>query len=312
MEYKEKLDAIRANIESALVGRREVLDLVLAAILSRGHILIEDVPGIGKTTLVRALAASVGCTFQRIQFTPDLMPSDVVGFSMPDLAGGMKYRAGAIMHQIILADEINRTSPKTQSALLESMQEEQVTVDGVTYPLPSPFIVLATQNPVEHVGTFPLPEAQLDRFLIRISLGYPGLREEMEILNRHETAGSLVADLKPVVTAENLIDMQHASDRITCSAAIKEYISMIIGQTRVSPDMLLGASPRAAISLMRAAKAAAFLAGREFVLPDDVQAMTIPVLAHRLVLRPEARLREQTPERVLKNILISIRTPDAV
>ena len=311
MDTIATLEKIRSNIERALVGKREIIDLVLTAVLARGHVLIEDVPGIGKTTLVRALAASLSCSFQRIQFTPDVMPSDVTGFSMVDLQSGeLRFKPGAIMNQIILADEINRTSPKTQSCLLEVMQEGQVTVDGNSYTVPKPFVVLATQNPVEHVGTYALPEAQLDRFFIRISLGYPDLHEEMKILERHDTESAPISALESVVTADEVLELQAATDAVSCSEKIREYIAMIVGQTRAIKDLSLGASPRAGISLMRGAKAWALLQGRDFVTPDDVLRMVTPVLAHRLLLRPEARLKDMTAERILKNITNMVRVPD--
>jgi len=310
---REKIVKIRENIEKVLICKSEIIELVIAAVLSRGHVLIEDVPGIGKTTLVRALAASIGCSFQRIQFTPDVMPSDVTGFTMVDITTGeLKFRKGAIMHQIVLADEINRTSPKTQSSLLEAMQEGQVTIDANTYELPKPFVVLATQNPIEHVGTFPLPEAQLDRFFIKISLGYPGIRDEINILNRHDGVPSPIGELQPVVTAEEILSMQDEVDRVVCSEAIKEYIALIVAQTRSNTDLLLGASPRGAIALMQGAKAWAYIHGYDYVTPDDVLFMTPHVLAHRLVLRPEAKLKDMTAVRVLRNITNMVRIPDSL
>jgi len=313
MNTQEKIGKIRENIEKVLVTKNEIINLIIAAVISRGHVLIEDVPGIGKTTLVRALAASIGCSFQRIQFTPDVMPSDVTGFSVVDMATGeLRYRKGAIMHQIVLADEINRTSPKTQSSLLQAMQEGQVTVDGNTYQVPKPFMVLATQNPVEHIGTFPLPEAQLDRFFIKISLGYPGIRDEMEILRLHDGSTPPISTLEAVVSSEDILAMQDEVDKTVCSDPIKEYISLITAQTRSNPDLILGASPRGAIALMTGAKAWAVINGRDFVIPDDVLHMVSPVLAHRLVLRPEARLKEMTAERILKNITNMIKVPDSL
>lgn len=311
MDYAEKITAISDNIAKALVGGKQGVTLALCAVLARGHVLIEDVPGIGKTTLARAMAASLGCSFGRIQFTPDVMPSDIVGFTTPSGDGSFVYREGAVMRQVILADEINRSSPKTQSALLEVMQEGHATVDGVSHPLPQPFIVLATQNPVEQVGTYPLPEAQLDRFLLRVSLGYPGLREEMEILSRHDSGLDPTDSLQPVVTAEEVLELQAQCDKVICSDAIKEYITLIIGETRVSPDLLLGASPRGAVALMRASKALAMVEGRDYVLPDDVKKMAVPVLAHRVVMRPEARLRELTPEGTIAALAAKVRVPDA-
>lgn len=313
MELSEKITQVKENIKKVLICKDETIDLVLSAVLSRGHVLIEDVPGIGKTTLVRALAASIGCSFQRIQFTPDLMPSDVTGFTMIDVASGeLKFKKGAIMNQIVLADEINRTSPKTQSSLLEAMQEGQITVDSNTYELPKPFIVLATQNPIEHIGTFPLPEAQLDRFFIKISLGYPSIREEIKILDRHDNVGSPLEELEAVVAAEDIIHMQNEVDKVLCSDAIKEYIALIVGQTRSNGDLLLGVSPRGAIALMKGAKACAYIRGSEYVTPDDVIFMTPHVLAHRLMLRPEAKLKDMTAERILRNITNMVRIPDSL
>lgn len=311
MDYAGKITAICDNIAKALVGGKQGVTLALCAVLARGHVLIEDVPGIGKTTLARAMAASLGCSFGRIQFTPDVMPSDITGFTTPSPDGSFVYREGAVMRQVILADEINRSSPKTQSALLEVMQEGHATVDGVSHPLPQPFIVLATQNPVEQVGTYPLPEAQLDRFLLRVSLGYPGLREEMEILTRHDSGTDPTDSLQPVVTAEEVLELQAQCDKVICSDAIKEYITLIIGETRVSPDLLLGASPRGAVALMRASKALAMIEGRDYVLPDDVKKMAVPVLAHRVMMRPEARLRELTPEGTIAALAAKVRVPDA-
>lgn len=311
MDYAGKITAICDNIAKALVGGKQGVTLALCAVLARGHVLIEDVPGIGKTTLARAMAASLGCSFGRIQFTPDVMPSDITGFTTPSPDGSFVYREGAVMRQVILADEINRSSPKTQSALLEVMQEGHATVDGVSHPLPQPFIVLATQNPVEQVGTYPLPEAQLDRFLLRVSLGYPGLREEMEILTRHDSGTDPTDSLQPVVTAEEVLELQAQCDKVICSDAIKEYITLIIGETRVSPDLLLGASPRGAVALMRASKALAMVEGRDYVLPDDVKKMAVPVLAHRVMMRPEARLRELTPEGTIAALAAKVRVPDA-
>ncbi len=307
------LQSIKNNIEDVLVGKPEIIDLVLCALCCRGHVLIEDVPGIGKTTLVSALAASLSCSFQRIQFTPDVMPSDITGFSIADFnTGKFEFHEGAIMNQIILADEINRTSPKTQSSLLEVMQENQVTVDGNTYRVPLPFMVLATQNPVEYVGTYPLPEAQLDRFMMKISLGYPGIREEVSILDRHDRNVRPDYDILPVANAEDVLALQDKVDGIFCSPAIKEYIAQIAANSRVSADVMLGVSPRGTIALMLASKGLAMLSGREFVLPDDVLKMAPYVLSHRLQLKPEARLQGLTPERVLSNIMRHIKLPDSL
>ncbi|MDD2458931.1 MAG: MoxR family ATPase [Eubacteriales bacterium] len=284
------LKKLRANIGQVLIGKQEAIELLLNALLCHGHCLIEDVPGVGKTTLAHAFARSLGLDFQRIQFTPDVLPSDITGYTVYDLKqGAMTFHPGAIMSQIILADEINRSSPKTQSSLLEAMQEGQVTVDGQTYPLPQPFMVLATQNPIEFAGTFPLPEAQLDRFLLRIHLGYPSPTEEMAILQQHLTP-RMVQELPAVVTQVEITALQQTCAEVLASEPILEYITRLVAWTRVQESITLGISPRGGIALMQAARAKAFLAGRTFVIPDDVQSMLEPVWSHRLVLRPEAAL----------------------
>jgi MoxR-like ATPase len=310
LEKASKLiKSIHENIEQVIIGKSQAINLIIIALLSKGHVLIEDVPGVGKTMLVSALAKSLNLTFKRIQFTPDVLPSDITGFSMYNMKSGeMEFRPGAIMNQIILADEINRTSPKTQSSLLEVMQEAQVTVDGTTYELPSPFIVLATQNPLEYIGTYPLPEAQLDRFLLKVTMGYPSKREEMLILSRFQTENPLKS-LKSVASASDILYLQDQVTHIKVAEAVKEYIANIVSHTRDHNDLSLGASPRGALFLMRASQAYALLQGRDYVIPDDVQKTTIPVLAHRLILKPEARLKEMTPERVLKSILNTIYVP---
>jgi len=300
---------IKENIERVIVGKEKVVDLILISLICKGHVLIEDVPGVGKTSLVSSLAKSLDCTFKRIQFTPDVLPSDITGFSMSNFkTGEFEYHPGMVMSQIILADEINRTSPKTQSALLEVMEENQVTVDGVTHKVPQPFMVLATQNPIEYIGTYPLPEAQLDRFFMRISIGYPSLREEMAILTRFQKSNPL-QDLKPVASAKDILEMQDRVQEIFCAEEIKEYIANIVSYTRDHKDISLGVSPRGAIFLMKAAQAFAMLQGRDYVIPDDVQKMVPPVLAHRLILKPEARLKDITAERVLQSILNTLRVP---
>lgn len=312
MQIKETIAAIRNNIAGVVVGKEFAINLVLAALLCRGHVLLEDVPGIGKTTLVTALAKSLGCSFKRIQFTPDIMPSDITGYSAPDAAGGAPvYRAGAIMSQIVLADEINRTSPKTQSSLLEAMQENQITVDGQTYPLPQPFMVLATQNPVEYIGTFPLPEAQLDRFLIRIALGYPSLAQEMAILERFNGTSPLDT-LRPVTDAGVVLQLQEHVDRVYCAPPIREYIALLASATRTHPDITLGISPRGALALMLIAKAWALIENREYILPDDIQRMIYPVFSHRLILKPEARLKKRTTQDVVQAVLSRVPVPDAL
>jgi len=286
----ELIAKLQTNIGQVLVGKQSAIELLLIALLCGGHCLVEDVPGVGKTTLAHAFARSLGLLFQRIQFTPDVLPSDITGFNVYDLKrGAMTFHPGAIMSQIILADEINRSSPKTQSSLLEAMQEGQVTVDGQTYPLPQPFMVLATQNPIEFSGTFPLPEAQLDRFLLRIHLGYPTQSEELAILQQHLKTRP-VQTLAAVVTQSEIETMQQGCETVLVSEPILEYISRLIAWTRVQETIALGISPRGGIALMQAARAQAFLAGRMFVIPDDVQSMLEPVWSHRLVLRPEAAL----------------------
>ena len=281
---KKLVQDIQENIEKVIVGKSHVIHLVLIALMSGGHVLIEDVPGVGKTTLVSCLAKSLNLSFKRIQFTPDILPSDITGFSMYNFkTGEMEFHPGMIMSQVILADEINRTSPKTQSSLLEVMEEHQVTVDGKTYPVPEPFIVLATQNPIEYIGTFPLPEAQLDRFFIKISIGYPAKRDEMFILSRFQTQNP-IKDLQPVANAQQVLEIQEAVKYIKVAEAIKEYIAEIVALTREHNDLTLGASPRGALALMRACQAFALLEGRDYVIPDDVQKMVTPVLAHRLIL----------------------------
>ncbi len=311
MDCKPLLDAIRQNIQQVIIGKDRVIDHLLISLLCSGHVLIEDMPGLGKTTLVSALAASLGCSFRRIQFTPDVLPSDITGFTMFNLkTGEQELHLGSIMNQIVLADEINRTSPKTQSALLEVMQENQVTIDGKTYPAPAPFMVLATQNPVEMAGTYPLPEAQLDRFFMRISMGYPTHGEELDILHSHRTRQNAVK-LQAVASAADVLDMQKALDDILCAPPVLDYIVSIVEATRALNDVLLGVSPRGSIALMQAAKGAALLEGRRYVLPDDVQRMAFPVLCHRLVMRTRAGLNRQTPESVIDAVLRTVPVPSA-
>jgi MoxR-like ATPase len=309
MEGKDLLQGIRDNIARVLVGKDEPVELLLTALLSRGHVLIEDVPGVGKTTLASSFARSLDLGFHRIQFTPDVLPSDIVGFTLYDLkSGAMEYRPGAVLSQIVLADEINRSGPKTQSSLLEVMEENQVTVDGTTYPVPLPFLVLATQNPVEYAGTFPLPEAQLDRFLLRVHMGYPSHRDEVAILERHAALREPVA-LEPAASAADILHMQDEVFGIRISAPVMDYIARIAEQTRSHEAISLGLSPRGSIALMRAARARAFLKGRAYVLPDDVQALSIPVLLHRLVLRPEASLHGGSAPKLLADLIRAIPVP---
>ncbi len=301
--------SIEQNINRVIVGKESTIRLIMIALTARGHLLIEDVPGIGKTTMVRALARSLDLQFSRIQFTPDVMPSDVTGYNVFNpKTGEFEFRPGAIMTQILLADEINRTSPKTQSALLEAMQENQVTVDRKTYRLPEPFIVLATQNPVEQQGTYILPEAQLDRFMMQITLGYPSFEEEFIILDRFSEDEPL-ADLRPVASSEDVIWLQETARQVYVADPIKQYISHLTQKTRSHRDIELGASPRATLMLLQAAKARALLEGRGFVVPDDVQQLFHPVLQHRLLVRAEGRVQGIDSAQILDVILRQVPVP---
>jgi MoxR-like ATPase len=306
-ENLELIGRIKDNIAKVIVGKERAIDMVLCALISGGHVLIEDVPGLGKTTLVSALARSLDCSFKRIQFTPDVLPSDVTGFTSYNLkTGEREVNFGGVMAQVVLADEINRTSPKTQSSLLEVMQEGQATIDGIGYPVPQPFIVLATQNPVEHVGTYPLPEAQLDRFLLKISLGYPERSEELDILARYKRSRPLET-LKPVASGEDIMRLREYHSDIKCAEPVMSYIVSIAEATRSNPKVSLGVSPRGSLALMNAAMAHAMLDGRDYTLPDDVQYMAEAVLAHRLVLNLQASQEKETPESLLASILRGIR-----
>jgi MoxR-like ATPase len=309
---REILRDIKSNIEKVIIGKSEVIDLVLIALICSGHVLIEDVPGLGKTTLVSALAKSLDLGFSRIQFTPDVMPSDIAGFTVFDMQTGEKQvRHGAVMSHIVLADEINRTSPKTQSALLEVMQENQVTIDGVTYPVPQPFMVLATQNPVDLAGTYPLPEAQLDRFLMRISMGYPKRDEEVSILlqNKGATAAQKAEEVGAVAGAEDVLKLRREHSEITCAQPVLEYIVSIAAATRQSDQVSLGVSPRGAIALMNASTALAMLSGRDYALPDDVQKMAAHVLSHRMIMSAQAGFKNITPELFIEDIIRNMRVP---
>lgn len=308
-EVLDLIAKIKENIARVMVGKEQAADMVLIALICGGHILIEDVPGLGKTTLVAALARTLDCSFRRIQFTPDVLPSDVTGFTSINLkTGEREVNFGAVMAQIVLADEINRTSPKTQSSLLEVMQEGQVTIDGVSYPVPQPFIVLATQNPVELIGTYPLPEAQLDRFLLKISLGYPQRDEELNILKRNKGFKPL-DELKSVADAKDVLFLRDKHKEVLCTQPILEYIVSIVNATRNNEKVLLGVSPRGSLALMNAAMAHAMLQGRSYTIPDDVQFMAEPVVAHRLILHPQGSQKKETPETVLTGILRSIKVP---
>jgi MoxR-like ATPase len=309
MDQHSILQRIRENVAKVLVGKQEAIDLLLIALLSQGHVLIEDVPGVGKTTLAQAFARSLDLSFQRIQFTPDVLPSDITGFNLYQMkTGQMEFQPGAVMSHIVLADEINRSSPKTQSSLLEVMEERQVTVDGVTYQVPRPFMVLATENPVEYAGTFPLPEAQLDRFLIRASLGYPSHAEELSILEKHLDPPS-VTNLEPVASQAEVTGLQEAAGKVRVAGIVLDYIAQIVEKTRSHESIALGISPRGGIALLRAARSRAVLLARDFVLPDDVQYLVQPVFLHRLVLRPEAALHSQSANRLLAEIIKSIPVP---
>ena len=298
------------NVGKVIVGKSEAVELIMIAMLCRGHVLIEDVPGVGKTTLASAMAKSIDCSFKRIQFTPDITPSDITGFSMMNLkTGEMEYRQGLVMSQMVLCDEINRTSPKTQSSLLEVMEEGQVTVDGKTYRMPQPFMVLATQNPVDFVGTYPLPEAQLDRFFMRVSIGYPTAEEEADILERYTAGAKPMETLEAICGSGDIVKLQQQVEAVYAAKEVRTYISQIAAASRKSNALQLGVSTRAAISLLKACQAHALMNGRDYVTPEDVQKMAEPVLAHRLVLSPEARMRNMTPQRVLASIIGSVQVP---
>lgn len=300
---------LRENIQKVIVGKDAVIDLALVAVLCEGHILLEDVPGIGKTTLARSLAVSLGCSFRRIQFTPDLLPSDVTGLNwFNQKKQEFEFRPGPIMSQVVLADEINRATPRTQSALLEAMQERQVTVDGVTRPAPRPFLVLATQNPVELEGTFPLPEAQVDRFLLRIAIGYPSAAEENAILERFRLSDPL-PELQAVTTAEEILQHQAERRQVRVEESLRDYIVRVARATREHPEIELGASPRASLALYSAAQAWAAIRGRDFVLPDDVKEMAPYVLTHRLMLSPQAQLRGRQPEELVSRVVETVPVP---
>lgn len=299
------------SVEQVMVGKRQAVQLTVLGLLCQGHILIEDVPGVGKTVLAKSIAKSVGCKFQRIQFTPDMLPSDVTGVSVfNQQTREFEFRPGPIHAQIVLVDEINRATPKTQSALLEAMEERQVTVDGRTYPLDPPFMVLATQNPIEYEGTFPLPEAQLDRFMLRIRLGYPGKEEEIEILTRQQHRHP-VNSLEQVVGVDELRTAQEQIKDIYVDQLVKEYIVNIVRQTREHPDVYLGSSSRGALAIYRLGQARAALLGRDYVLPDDVKALAGPALGHRIIVGPAARIKDIEPEQIVQDIIDQTAVPGA-
>jgi MoxR-like ATPase len=297
------------NIQRVIVGKDEVIELMLVALLCEGHVLLEDVPGVGKTTLAKAASRSLGCTFQRVQFTPDLLPSDVTGlYYFNQKAQDFEFRPGPVMTQVLLADEINRATPRTQSALLEAMQERQVTIENNTMPLPRPFLVLATQNPIELEGTFPLPEAQVDRFLLKLKIGYPSEQDENDILVRFERSDPL-ADLQAVTTPEELLDMQRAVRTVRVEDSVREYVVRVTRATRDHPAVSLGVSPRGTMALYHTTQARAAIRGREYVIPDDVKALAPYVLTHRIIINPQTRLRGRTPQEVVMDVVDQVPVP---
>jgi len=302
-------DVLIKNIEKVIVGKREVIEMAVITLLSQGHLLIDDVPGVGKTMLARSLAQSIGCSFGRIQFTPDMLPSDVTGVSIFNrVKNTFEFRPGPILSEVILADEINRATPKTQSALLEAMQEGQVTVDGITHKLPKLFMVLATQNPIEYEGTFRLPEAQLDRFLMRIKLGYPSMDNEIEVLDRQQFHHP-IETLEPIVSVEHVLHAQESIRSIQVAPSVKRYIVELVRRTRTHSDSYLGASPRGSLGLYRAGQARAAVLGRDYVIPDDIQALTKPILSHRMILAPGAHLQDLDESKILDEILERLPVP---
>lgn len=303
------LNKIIDNIESVIVGKRETVELVVISLVCNGHVLIEDIPGVGKTSLVSALAKSINASFKRIQFTPDILPSDITGFTIYNQKSGeFEFRPGSIMSQIILADEINRTSPKTQASLLEVMEENQISIDGKTYKVPQPFMVLATQNPVEYLGTYPLPEAQLDRFFMKVSIGYPLPEDESIILSNLQFNNQLEV-IDPVVDSNEIISVQQEIKEIHVDKNLRDYIVKITGETRNNSYILMGASVRGSIALFRAAQAWAYYNNRNYVIPDDIIKMVIPVLSHRIILKQEAKLKKLTVEAVLYSVIKSLDVP---
>jgi len=311
LEVQAQSRQILDNLEQVIVGKRRELELVLIGLLCQGHVLIEDVPGVGKTILARSLAQSLGCTFSRVQFTPDLLPSDITGSSIfNQQTRQFEFRPGPLMGQIVLADEINRATPKTQSALLEAMEERQITIDGVMHPLPQPFLVIGTQNPIEYEGTFPLPEAQLDRFLLRVSLGYLSKRDEIRMIE-HQQFAHPIHSLNAVVSTGEVLALQEAVKHVFVSETIKQYLVDLTFATRENDSLYLGSSPRGSLGLFRTGQAYAALQGRDFVLPDDIKALAEAVLAHRVMVNPSARLKQVTPKRVIGDLLQRVPMPDA-
>lgn len=307
--FDDRFRKVTDNIERVIQGKKSTIELVVVSLIAEGHVLIEDVPGVGKTLLAKALARSIDCTFQRIQFTPDLLPSDVTGVSVWDRERGtFTFRPGPVFANVVLGDEINRASPKTQAALLEAMEERQVTVDAQTHMLEPPFIVIATQNPIEHEGTYPLPEAQLDRFMMRVTMGYPSRAKELEMLDRHGS-GSSLEDLKSVIHAEDVVRMSSIAREVHVADVLKGYLIDVAETTRNHPDILLGASPRATLFLQRAARSVAAADGRDYASPDDVKAVLTPVLNHRLIVKPEAQMRGITTAEVVDHIAATVPVP---
>ncbi|MGD8624002.1 MAG: MoxR family ATPase [Anaerolineae bacterium] len=310
-DVKDLAQRIMDNVENVIVGKHDTVRLTVVALLCQGHILIEDVPGTGKTMLAKSVAKSLGCTFRRIQFTPDMLPSDVTGISVfNQKTREFEFRPGPVMAQIVLTDEINRATPKTQSALLEAMEERQITVDGITYPMEQPFLVLATQNPIEYEGTFPLPEAQLDRFMMRINLGYPDDEAEITMLDRQQHSHP-VTRIAQVVSAEELVAAQEKIKDVYLDDLVKEYVVRLVTGTRKHPDVYLGASPRGSIALYRTGQARAAVLGRDYVTPDDIKALAMVTLAHRLIISPSARIKNVDPRAVIQEILDSTPVPGA-
>lgn len=307
--FGRHFDRIASNVETVIQGKRDVVELILLALVSEGHVLVEDVPGVGKTQLAKSLARSIEGAFNRIQFTPDLLPSDVTGISVWDRdRREFEFKTGPIFANIVVGDEINRASPKTQSALLEAMEERQVTSDGITRHLSPPFMVIATQNPLEHEGTYPLPEAQLDRFMMRVVIGYPDRQKELEMLDTHGIRSTFL-DLEAVTTVDEVEEMVTIAREVAVSQSVKNYIVDLVEGTRLHPDIRLGASPRSALFLQRLARARAASKGRDYVMPDDVKALALPVLEHRLTVRPEAQMRGETVSELIEEILNRIRVP---
>lgn len=308
-QARRRVSEVLEQMEKAVSGKRRVLEQLVTALLAGGHVLIEDVPGVGKTTIASAIARAAGLKFHRVQFTPDVMPSDIVGFFMYNrAASNFEYKQGAVMCNILLADEINRTSPKTQSSLLEVMEEGRVTVEGSTYAVPSPFMVIATQNPMGFVGTHPLPEAQLDRFMMRLTVGYPSMRDELAIMTVRQLANPLDR-VEPILSAQELLQLRQLVQSVYIDMKLKGYIVSLVSRTRVHPSVALGASPRASIALMKAAQAEAFLRGRDFCLPEDIANLFPTVIAHRLVLKQEARLKQLDAGTLLNEILSQTQIP---